>query len=85
MYTKTEVLRRCTSPEGKQTVESKGWEVVCKSRLDVESGTLLSRAALQLPVFLIGPLSSPTLAVVMVMAAFKDSSFALTVLADHLI
>ncbi|KAI9568290.1 WD40-repeat-containing domain protein [Boletus coccyginus] len=31
------VLRRCTTPEGRQTVEGKGWEVVWKSRLHVES------------------------------------------------
>lgn len=32
------VLRRCTTPEGRQTVEGKGWEVIWKSRLHVESG-----------------------------------------------
>ncbi|KAF8440495.1 WD40-repeat-containing domain protein [Boletus edulis BED1] len=31
------VLRRRTAPEGVQTVEGKGWEVVWKSRLHVES------------------------------------------------
>ena len=32
------VLRRCTTPEGKQTIEGKGWEVIWKSRLHVASG-----------------------------------------------
>ena len=32
------VLRRRTSPGGTQTVEGKGWEVIWKSRLHVESG-----------------------------------------------
>ena len=33
------VLRRRTSPEGKQTVGGKGWDVIWKSRLHVETGS----------------------------------------------
>ncbi|KIJ67111.1 hypothetical protein HYDPIDRAFT_109119 [Hydnomerulius pinastri MD-312] len=53
------VLRRRTTPENTQTVEGRGWEVIWKSKVHVES--------------------------VMAMAVSNDSSFALTVSADHLI
>lgn len=33
------VLRRRTSPEGRQTVEGKGWDVIWKSQLHVEAGS----------------------------------------------
>ncbi|KAH7884546.1 WD40-repeat-containing domain protein [Phlebopus sp. FC_14] len=53
------ILRRRTSAEDKKTVEGRGWEVIWRSRLHVES--------------------------VMAMVVSKDSNFALTVSADHLV
>jgi len=32
------VLRKRAAPEGKQTVEGRGWEVLWKSKIHVESG-----------------------------------------------
>ncbi|KAH0832970.1 WD40-repeat-containing domain protein [Lanmaoa asiatica] len=72
-------LRRRISPEGRQTVEGEGWEVIWKNRLHVESGS--SSRANGTRTFFTDPPSTP----VMAMAVSKDCSFALTVSADHIV
>ena len=72
------VLRRRTTPQDKQTVEGKGWDVIWKSRLHVESGSSPNTNVIS--TFFTNPRR-----LVMAMAVSKDCSFALTVSTDHIV